>query len=299
LAAGNDYLSLLALWCVSEAELLLKRGLRFEYNDVAEELGEVRGRLDSIRTMLAVHSGRPVAYCDFEELDENSPLNRIVKAACQLIAGNAEIALAIRRRARSVSMRMADVGHLQRQDGTVAVSRLTASYGRVVPLAKLFLKAGGVTSQLGALSGRTFLLRTPEIIEDAVRNILSQRIGSIEVLKLRRPLGSSGLTINPDIVFDGGAAIGDVKYRVLKAEWDRSSLYQIVSFAAGFYSHHCAIFGFANDAAQKLPVEVPVGAVMARAFAWNASTDMPPNVSEDKFVDAVAAWLQPIGQGHR
>jgi 5-methylcytosine-specific restriction endonuclease McrBC regulatory subunit McrC len=295
--AGANYASLLALWCVAEAEALLRKGLRSDYNEVVDELLEVRGRLDVVATMLAVHSGRAVALCEFEELNHDSALNRIVKAACQLIAGSPEIATDIRRRARSVALRMESVGHLQNEDGKASVTRLTVSYGRVIPLARLLLQAGGVTSRLGALSGKSFLLRTPELIEDAVRNILAERIGGIDVRKQRRLLGSSGITINPDLVFGGGLAIGDVKYRFLSNEWRRESLYQVVSFATGFHSRRCAIFGFTSESNQKIPVEVPVGVVLARAFAWNSSADLSPSASEDDLVSAVVAWLDPSAIG--
>lgn len=288
-----DYPSLLALWCVAEAEALLRRGLRSDYNEVYDELLEVRGRLEAVATTLAVHSGRTVAFCEFEELNEDSALNRIVKAACQLIAGSAEIVPDVRRRARSVVLRMENVGHLHSHDGRASLTRLTASYGKVIPLAKILLKAGGVTAHLGALSGRSFLLRTPELIEDAVRNILAKRLGDTDVRKQRRLLGGTGLSINPDLVFGSGVAVGDVKYRILRGEWVRESLYQVVAFATGFNCRRCAIFGFISDSRQKLPVEVPVGAVLARVFAWDASPDIGPESSEDELVDAVIDWLKP------
>jgi hypothetical protein len=186
---------------------------------------------------------------------------------------------------------MENVGYLRNHDGKASVTRLTASYGKVIPLAKILLQAAGVKAHLGALSGRSFLLRTPELIEDAVRNILSQRIGDIDVRKQRRLLGGSGLSINPDLVFGSGMAVGDVKYRILHDSWNRESLYQVVAFAAGFNCRRCAIFGFIRESSQKIPAEVPVGTVLARAFAWDASPGLDPETSEGEFADAVADWL--------
>lgn len=288
---GNDYVSLLALWCVNESERLLRHGLRPDYNEVHEELAEVRGHLNVMATAMAVQSGRPVAHCEFEEFNDDSPLNRIVKAACQLVAATSSIGLNVRRRARRVAMRMEGVGSLQHSDRYARTSRITSSYGRVLPIARLLLQGGGVTSRIGTMSGRAFLLRTPELVEDGVRNILSRRLASIEVRKRRLQLGTSGVTINPDLVFADGLAVGDVKYRHLREDWDRPSLYQAVAFAAGFRSLRCGIFGFIGDDKQRTPREVPIGDVTARAFAWNASAEASPNSSEDSLVAEVAAWL--------
>jgi hypothetical protein len=45
----------------------------------------------------------------------------------------------------------------------------------------------------------------------------------------------------PDLVFDGGLAVGDVKYKDIDPERNRSDLYQVVAFAAG-YDCDCAVY---------------------------------------------------------
>ena len=289
--SDHDYASLLALWCVMEAEAVLTQGLRRDYTEVSDELTEVRGSLNAVATSLAALSGRAVAYCDYEEFNEDSSLNRIVKAACQLVAASPSLESNVRRRARRVALRMDAVGCLQHHDRYTRATRLTAGYGRVLPLARLLLQGGGVTARMGALSGRTFLVRTPELIEDALRRILSRGLPSIGVRKSRLALGRSGFTINPDLVFDDGLAVGDIKYRHLNDEWDRASLYQAVAFATGFGSGHCGVIGFVTERGQKTPQEVLIGNVMARSFAWNASTEVFPSSSEEVLCAEVAEWL--------
>ena len=287
--AGEDYASLVASWCVSEAEVFLRRGIRSDYIEVSDELTEVRGRMNTLATTLAIQSGRPVAICDFEEFSDDFALNRVVKAACELIAAKPELANNVRQRARRVTLRMGVVGELRRGDRHVRVARLTKSYERVLPLAHLVLKAAGLTPRLGTISGRAFLIRTPELIEDALRSVLSRRLTTNEVKKRRLSLGASGFTINPDLVFDGGRAIADIKYRLLADKWHRASLYQAVAFSAAFNSRRCAILGFTSGSAP--PPSVLVGEIAARSFAWDASTDVEPVTSEDFLVSEVSQWL--------
>ena len=291
---GDDYASLIASWCVTEAEALLRRGLRSDYIELNDELSEVRGRMDTIATSLAIQSGRLVAVCDFEEFSDDFALNRVVKAACQLIVGTPELANDVRRRAHRVTLRMSAVGELRHGDRHTRVARLTRSYERVLPLAHLVLKAAGLAPRVGTLSGRAFLIRTPELIEDALRRILSVRLTSNEVRKRRLSIGASGFTMNPDLVFDGGRAVADIKYRFLSDKWHRASLYQAIAFAAALRSRSCAILGFTSGSMP--PPAVPVGDIVARSFAWNASTDAEPAASEDFLVDEVTKWLADVNE---
>lgn len=295
-SGGEDYASLLASWCVTEAESLLRRGLRADYIGLTEELPEVRGRLDVVATALAIQSGRPTAACEFEEFSDNSSLNRIVKAACQRIAATPGLATEVRHRARRVVLRMEGVGHLLHVDRMARVTRLTKDYERALPLAHLVLRAAGVAPNIGRLSGRAFLVRTPEIIEDGLRSLLSSRLAPVEVRKRRISIGASGFTMNPDLVFGEGVAVADVKYRYFSDKWHRASLYQAVAFAAAFRCQSCAILGFAGSGGQT-PASVSVGDIVARAFAWDADGDADPSASADRLVGEVGQWLAETNSG--
>lgn len=98
----------------------------------------------------------------------------------------------------------------------------------------------------GTAPAWTFLIRTPELIEDAVRGILRRGLHDIvEVKKSGLQLMPSKLTLNPDLLF-GDAAIGDVKYTLLGPDWNRSYLYQAVTFATGFRLPRAGVFGFTS-----------------------------------------------------
>jgi 5-methylcytosine-specific restriction enzyme subunit McrC len=292
--AGTDYSELLALWCVTEAEALLRRGLRWDYSEYVEELREVRGRLDVLSTAMANHLGRPVAACVFEELGEDTALNRVLKAACQSIAAQSRFKPSVRRAANRVVTRMESVSPLKAADRHVRLTRLTSGYGRAFPLAKLVLESGGISVKVGRYAGSAFLIRTPELVENGLRNIISDGLLGAKVRKQRLLLGESGISINPDLVFGGGVAIGDIKYRHLGPDWDRNSLYQAVAFATGFHANHCGIFGFSAGIDAKFPKKVPVGHVLARSFAWRAAQDFPPHESEKLLLREVNHWLSEV-----
>lgn len=289
--SGMDYASLLAHWCVTEAEGLLRRGLGVGYSEFTEELDQVRGRLDVVRTFSEVQLGRCVAICEFEELGEDTPLNRIVKAACRKIAGGDGFSSAIRRRATGVVARMDAVGELRPSDRNARVSRLTRSYSRCLPLAKLVLAGQGLHAHSGAVKGSVFLMRTPELVEDGVRNLLRRTLPHCNVRKQRLLLGGGGMSMNPDLLFGAPDAVGDVKYRLFGGDWERGSLYQGVTFATAFRVNHCGVFSFVRSAQAAAPRRLQVGSVAVEAFNWIADAEVSPAASQQALVARVAAWV--------
>lgn len=288
---GEDLANLVARWCVGAAERVLHKGLRVDYREERDELQQVRGRLDPIATSLAIGVGRPVAICDFEELDEDMPLNRIVKAACRLVSGSGVLSPELRQRARNVVHRLEHVGELRHEDRKARLDRLTKSYEEVLPLATMVLDAGGIQSRIGGCVGSAFLLRTPEIIEDGVRSVIADLVPELDVKKRKLVLGDSGLSLNPDLVFLKGAAVGDVKYRFLGRDWDRPSLNQAVTFATGFGAAKCGVVGFTAAPGTGAPRAVQVGVVEARSFAWDAREVAEPTDSAQEIADEIKSWL--------
>jgi 5-methylcytosine-specific restriction enzyme subunit McrC len=294
---GLDYRNLLAHWLIDETERLLRRGLRVGYSEEVDELSMVRGRIDVLATVISNQQGRPIALCNFEELSEDTPLNRVVKAACQLVASGPGYSALLRRRAIRVAGRMQTVGRLIAADRHARVCRLTLAYSRALPLARLVLEHGGVSTKVGSCEGRAFLLRTPELIEDGLRRIMASGLEEFEVRKQRLILEGSGVSMNPDLVFESGLAVGDVKYKYLKRDWDTSSLYQVVAFSAGFRASHCAILGFSAASRGELPRDVTVGGIAVKAFAWNVAVGAAPEESEARLLGEVRDWLLRAGSG--
>ena len=287
---GEGFLEVLAQWCTGAAEALLRSGLRKDYRLHSDELSEVRGRLLDCETVIEISRGRAVALCEFDELSDDAPLNRVVRAACERLARMKELSDASRTRARRIVYRMDGVGALELPDLRVRADRLSKEYSRVVPLALLVLAGCGISSTVGKQVGTAFLIRTPELIEDGMRNMLSELLPEAAVTKRRLILGESGLSMNPDLVFGAGAAVGDVKYRYLTADWNRADLNQSVAFATAFRCTRCIVVGFVRDPASSLPKLVPVGPVSATCMGWIASESTKPAESFCRLGERVRNW---------
>ncbi len=293
---GLALIELLARWCVEAAEKLLRVGLRKDYKENLDELDEVRGQIQALETAERVYRGAAVAVCRFEELSEDTSLNRIVKSACERIARLGIVSQPVRGRARRVVYRMDGVGSTLYTDMRVRLDRLTMSYSRVLPLSLLVLNGCGISAAYGKVQGLAFLIRTPELVEDGLRSILASGIPTRRVAKRKLLLGGSGMSINPDLVFGEDLAIGDVKYRRLSGDWHKPDFNQIVTFATGFRSQYALLIGFCDSTTSILPRPVKIGPVHTKAFSWVASPQSTPASSGVLLVTQVSSWLKGLEQ---
>lgn len=288
---GTAFVEVLARWFLDAVEQLLRLGLRKDYKTVVEELQEVRGHLFSCETLMESLRGRAVAICEFDDLSDDAPLNRIVLGACQRLARIDAISKTTRSRARKAAYRMDGVGPIQPTDLRVRVDRVSSSYARVVPLALLVLSGCGISSTVGQHVGAAFLVRTPELIEDGLRAVVTESVPDVAVTKRRLQLGDSGISMNPDLVFGDDIAVGDVKYRFLKTDWNRPDLNQVVAFATALRCSRCVVLGFVREESASLPKSVPVGPVLAASLGWVASIAIDPADSAHRLQKDVVAWL--------
>lgn len=294
-SSGSDFVELLSRWLIDSAELLVQQGLRKEYQEETDQLREVRGQIHALETVTELVRGRAIAICTYDSLTEDAPLNRLVLAACRRVAQLQAVSEGTRIRARRVAYRFNDVGPLQISDRRVTVDRLSRNYLRVIPLARFLLDGCGVSISAGGLVGTSFLIRTPEIVENGIREVLCGALPEFSVTKQRQMLGTSGLSMNPDLVLKDGQLIGDIKYKFFSSNWNTPDLNQVVAFATAFGARHCAVFGFATTDGAPRPKAVPVGAVQVRTFAWIASGDMVPADSATQLCSEVRSWVNQVG----
>jgi 5-methylcytosine-specific restriction endonuclease McrBC regulatory subunit McrC len=280
---------LVARWFIAEAEVLLRRGLRSEYLEVGEELNAVRGQVQLMETALQIQQGRPVAVCRFDDLGLDSPLNRLIKGAAREIAKNVQFSAQVRQRARQVDRRMEGVSIVRPADFQVAVDRLARDYAMAVPLGKLVLRGLGVGTRFGDTAGRTFLLRTPELVEEGIRRLIARALPRVHVTAGKQMLGTTGLSLNPDLVFDRGNAVGDIKYKLQSSSWNRSDLYQALAFATAYRTNSALLVGF-HKGSMPLQRELRVGDVRCRLIAWNASAEVSPQEAQLHFEQEVRGW---------
>jgi 5-methylcytosine-specific restriction enzyme subunit McrC len=288
-AESSELWDLVAAWFVAALERLLRRGLVADYEEQHEDLPYMRGTVHAVETASAYYRGRVSFSCLFDEFGLDSPMNRVLRAATATIAAAPVLKLELRKRARHALSRFIGVGELRPGDARHAPERRSAHYAMGLQLARHVLAATGRTIAPGSTPAWTFLIRTPELIEDAVRSILRRGLHDvIDVKKSGRQLKPSKLTINPDLVF-GSTAVGDVKYSLLSSDWKRSHLYQAVAFATGYRVSRAGVFGFTSTGTR--PPELQVGPVHLRAFTWLANDAVAPQAAEAKFVNEARTWI--------
>lgn len=184
---------------------------------------------------------------------------------------------------------MADVGDEAPSDYQLVVDRLSRDYAQVVPLAKIVLNGLGIGLKSGDISGKTFLMRTPEIIETGIRNIITKALPGTEVTAGKLMIGATGLSLNPDLVFDRGQSVGDVKYKVLSSTWNRGDLYQSLAFATAYRTNSALLIGF-HQGQIPTPDALQVGGVRCRVIGWDAREETPPALAGSEFEKRIRDW---------
>lgn len=289
--SSQELRELVCRWLLAEAERVLRLGLHRDYSEYEDELSEVRGSVKPVPTVLANLSGRVSVHCTYSELDEDAAINRLIKAGCAAVASDPAIDIFQRRRARRLVMAMGPVGSLGESDWRFQATRLHARYSRVLPLAKLVLASRGASMEAGGVVGTCFLIPTPGIVESGLRSILANALSPMDVRKRGLLLAEGGITLNPDLVVDGGRIVGDVKYKYFGGDWDRASFNQIVAFASGFEAERGFIVGFRQREDGLVPLPAAVGKIRVRKFAWVASPGTDPVLSESMIAEEIRAWI--------
>jgi len=296
----------IAHWFVLAAERVVRGELAKGYRETTDELDLSRGRILALDTGRAFYQGRPIIACEFEEFSEDIPLNRLLKAACDLVASSAVLDRNLRHRARAALTRMTEVGHLQYSDFRIEVDRLTRRYQAAIDFGKVLLRGGGTKISHGATQGWCFLIRTPELVEAGIRSVLGRNLGPRwRVTKRGKALVGTGLTLNPDLIFGESFAVGDVKYKLMDTEWGRADLYQAVAFAAGYESESAVVIGFKDREGVLLPPAVRFGRIKVEALAWDSQRDSDPEESgrglsvEVEALLAAAAKREGLSLSHR
>jgi hypothetical protein len=98
------------------------------------------------------------------------------------------------------------------------------------------------------------------------------------------------MTANPDLFFDEGLAVGDVKYKLAGSDWDRGDLYQAVAFAAAARTVHASIVGFQAGSQPTISL-VRWGDIHVRAMHWDASGNKTPESAAEELATEIDGWL--------
>lgn len=289
LAADETLLDLVGRWYVRALDRVLREGLARDYRTSVGELPAARGRVLALPTARMYYRGRLGVVSEYQDFDLDTPLNRLLLQAARLLARHRATSEEVRARARRATLRMDGVGALRESDRRAHPDRHTVYYSDAVLLAKHIIDGVGRGLVVGGQTVWTFLLRTPEPVEDGLRRALVDALPA-ELAPVKRPLELAGtnMTLNPDLIF-GERAVGEVKYKLSQRSWRRPDFNQLVTFAKGFRTDHCAMIDFQASPDTTLP-SVRIGEIEVTHLTWPALEELAPASALEQLVEQIISW---------
>jgi hypothetical protein len=295
----DDFLEIVATWFLQEVTRLLPDRLLQDYRPIEDYTSTVRGTIFTRQTTEALLLGNLAVFNRFEIFDVDTPQNRLLKHAVQLVAQFRTLPDSILGRARALWSSLDEIGSYQQSDFRAPIDRryLSMGFAPALDLARRIISAGGYQSTSSDILARPFLLRTHDLVELGMMTILARDLAdSFKVSKT---------TINydvvkhasPDLVFQSRlsgqtVATGDVKYK-LDASWleERSDLYQATYFATAANVKLGSTIYFSEVHREPDMTEQP-GNLQLAQFFWNCNASSAPDDSRKTLVSSVREWLQ-------
>ena len=168
----SDLLELLIRLFANRLLIAVRRGLRRRYVGHEEDLQLMRGRLHVVRQITALAARPDVLACRFDELSENTPLNRVLKAAVVRLAGvtrsaaNARLLAELAARLESVGLSSTPL------EEPVRLDRTNTAFHDLYQLARLLLIGDWQSTANGQSLGFSLLFPMPEMFEKFVGRCL-------------------------------------------------------------------------------------------------------------------------------
>lgn len=244
----RDLLELLARLFADRLLAAVRRGLPRRYIAHEDDLPVLRGRLNVTRqvTHLAVRPDR--LACRYDELSEDTPLNRVLKAAVTRLARLVRAPANVRSLAELAARfeAVSDSPHPLREP--VRLDRTNTAFHDLHRLARLFLNDEWQSTASGAADGFALLFPMNELFEKFVGRCLKRALarGAVRL----QPGGRHALTdadgsplfaIRPDAVFDAPdrTIVFDTKWKNLKPDKKdlgvaQGDVYQMLAYARAY-----------------------------------------------------------------
>jgi len=211
-----------------ELDELVRRGLRFDYHPVEEEVRFMRGRLQVARQIRQPAGRRHLFQVEHQIFDANRPENRLLVSALDKAAGmtrepsNWRLAHELQHQLAEVR-RSYDIAGDFRHWST---DRLMSHYGNIRTWCGLILGNRNPMSALGEWLGRSLLFPMEKVFENFVETSLRRRLpagAKLRVQAASRYLCRQGprqiFQLRPDFVieYDGATWVVDAKWKLLDA----------------------------------------------------------------------------------
>ena len=288
------FLEIVGQWFLNRLEGVLARGLVKDYRPLEEPLKSPKGRILVGGTISSWYKGRFSFDCAYEEFDEDNPLNRVLAGACRAIVGARGVFSGeTRKEAKRLLFEFPPMSPFILEDLRCGTDRRTSYYEESLTLARHILSGTGRDLEHGSSQMHAMLVKTPPLVEEGIRRMLAKGLAPSHTVRKESKRISEQHTLNPDLVFNDGSVVGDVKYKLMGESWSRSDLNQLATFAAGFRAPKGILIGFSNGN-HPLPKELRVGDHHLRVVAWDASGNLEPKEAANKVVIEVKRFIETI-----
>lgn len=244
----HDLLELLIRLFAARLLSAVRRGLPRRYIACEEDLRLLRGRLDVVGQFTR-HAVRPDRLaCRFDELSEDTPLNRVIKAAVLRLARMTRSAANARLLAE-LAARFEFTGDSARPlEEPVRLDRTNTAYHDLYRLARLFLEGEWQDTATGRPAGFALLFPMNDLFEEFIGRSLQLALAPRPVRlqarsehALKEENGSSLFALQPDAVVEppGGRIVVDTKWKELNL--DRrylgvvpGDIYQVLAYGRAY-----------------------------------------------------------------
>lgn len=251
----NDFLECFIRLFAERLLAAVRRGLPRRYIVHTEDLALLRGKLDVVRqlTHLSIRPDR--LACRFDELSENTPLNRVLKAAILRLARITRSASNARRLAELLS-RFEFVGDSSDPlSESVRMDRTNTTFHDLYRLARFFLSKDWQSTTSGnAMTGFSLLFPMNDLFEKFVGLTMKRTLGlpvHLQDQSRHALIGEEGrplFAMRPDIVIDGadGPVVLDTKWKRLKPGDAKigvkeSDVYQMLAYAHAYMARRLVL----------------------------------------------------------
>ena len=230
----------------------VRRGLPHRYVGHEEDLKLLRGKLNVTRQLTRLAVRPDLLACRFDEFSEDTPLNRVLKAAVTRLTRVARLA-ANRRFLDEIASRLEFVGETSDPHREqVRLDRSNLAFHNLYRLALLFLKGDWQTTTSGDSLGFALLFPMNELFENFIGQCLKRALPHRAVClqdsrhsALLDKVGRNLFRLRPDAVIQNPTVILDTKWKPLKPSdsdgkfgVSPSDVYQMLAYAQAYEAPH-------------------------------------------------------------
>lgn len=239
----HNWLELLIRLFAKRLRTAIRRGLPRRYVQHEEDLAVLRGRLNVKRQFTHLLVRPDLVACRFDELSENTPLNRVCRAAVKRLTGMTR-SLENHRRLMELLARLDNVADSASPlKEPVFLDRTNTAFHDVYRLARMFLSDPWQDTRSGRTPGFSFLFPMNVLFERFVGKSLQKALGPARV-QLQGP-SRSALTsetgrhrfgLLPDIVVDahGCPVVLDTKWKNSSGAPSKSDTFQMLAYGQAY-----------------------------------------------------------------